>query len=390
VSRFFSAWTKFGPSLFVEGYSPMLANSADSLDLASIAVAFRAAAAAVESAAAPQGFAAPLADSIVPLADSIVPLAAPLHALPHVGVLPIETVTHAAPESQSDSPDEPSAFVGALLSTSGGDSVAMVYADPHGGAGAGLLYDTTTHSILTGGIDTLGLGSGDQDQLVIGGDVGGFGLDPNVDYFEQIVFLGGSSYALGSADSNVAAGHSLTVDGMPLGAGDSLDFDGSAETDGRFVLQGGMGADHLRGGAGDDTLYGWGGADMLAGGGGADRFLYSGVSDSTGAHYDTIADFHFGEDVIDLPVTVTGLDSAVTHGSLSTASFDSDLSAALGASALAAGHAVFFTADQGELSGQTFLVVDANGQAGYQAGEDYVIHLASAPPADLSGHAFLV
>jgi hypothetical protein len=80
----------------------------------------------------------------------------------------------------------------------------------------------------------------------------------------------------------------------------------------------------------------------------------------------------------------------VTHGSLSTATFDADLSAALGTSALAAGHAVFFTSDQGELSGQTFLVVDANGQAGYQAGEDYVIHMASAPPADLSGHAFLV
>lgn len=384
MNKFFSAWTKLGPSLFVDGYSPMLSNSADSLDLASIAVAFRAAAAAVEAAAAPEGFAAPHADSIVSLA-------LPLRALPHVGILPIETVTHASAQSDSDSNSQATAFVGALLSTSGGDSVAMVYSDPHGGgAGSGLMYDTTTHSILTGGIDTLGLGSGDQDQLVIGGDVGGFGLDPNVDYFEQMVFLGGSSYALSSADSNVAAGHSLTVDGMPLGAGDSLDFDGSAETDGRFVLQGGAGADHLRGGAGADTLYGWGGADMLAGGGGADRFLYSGVSDSTGAHYDTIADFHFGEDVIDLPVTVTGLDSAVTHGGLSTASFDADLSAALGASALAAGHAVFFTADQGELSGQTFLVVDANGQAGYQAGEDYVIHMASAPPADLSGHAFLV
>jgi Ca2+-binding RTX toxin-like protein len=383
VIKFFSAWAKFGPSLFADGYSPMLANSADSLDLASVAVAFRAAAAAVEAAAAPEGFAAPLADSIVPLA-------APLHALPHVGVLPIETIAHASAESNSDSDSQASAFVGALLSTSGGDSVAMVYSDPHGGTGSGLLYDTTTHSILTGGIDTLGLGSGDQDQLVIGGNIGGLGLDPNVDYFEQMVFLGGSSYALSSADSNVAAGHSLTIDAMPLGAGDSLDFDGSAETDGRFVLQGGAGADHLRGGAGNDTIYGWGGADMLAGGGGADRFLYSGVSDSTGAHYDTIADFHFGEDVIDLPVTVTGLDAAVSHGSLSTASFDADLSTALGASALGAGHAVLFTADQGELSGQTFLVVDANGQAGYQAGEDYVIHLASAPPADLSGHAFLV
>ncbi|MEA3061168.1 MAG: large repetitive protein, partial [Sphingomonadales bacterium] len=206
----------------------------------------------------------------------------------------------------------------------------------------------------------------------------------------QMVFLGGSSYALSSADSNIGKGHSLTIDAMPLGAGDSLSFDGSSESDGRFVFQGGAGADHFTGGGGDDLLYGLGGGDTLTGGGGADRFAYTGVSESTGAHYDTITDFHFGQDVIDLPVTVTGLDAAVSHGSLSTATFDADLSAALGASALGAGHAVLFTADQGELSGQTFLVVDANGQAGYQAGEDYVIHLALAPPADLSGHAFLV
>jgi hypothetical protein len=381
VNRFFGAWTKFGPSLFVDGYSPRLANGADSGDLASIAVAFRAAAAAVEAAAAPESAAAPLADSVVPLA-------APLRALPQIGALPIQAVTHAAAEA--DTPGQAIAFMGALLSTSTGDSVAMVYSDPHGSAGSSLLYDTNTHSILTGGIDTLGLGSGDQDQLVIGGDISGLGLDPNVDYFEQIVFLGGASYSLASADSNVGAGHSLTIDAMPLGASDGLTFDGSSESDGRFVFDGGAGADHFTGGGGEDVLYGLGGADTLAGGAGADRFAYTAVSESTGSHYDTIVDFQFGEDVIDLPVTVTALDQAVGHGSLSTVSFGADLSAALGASALGAGHAVLFTADQGELSGQTFLVVDANGQAGYQAGEDYVIHLAAAPPADLSGHAFLV
>ena len=39
-------------------------------------------------------------------------------------------------------------------------------------------------------------------------------------------------------------------------------------------------------------------------------------------------------------------------------------------------------ADAGDLAGQTFLVVDANGEAGYQAGADYVIQLI-APPASL-------
>jgi hypothetical protein len=378
VSRYFGTWSRFGASLFLDGYSPRLANASDSFDLASAAAVFRIAAfhgslTAVNAAAAP-------------LADSVVPLGAPLAPLP---LLPIAPIAHIA--ASVPNPIEKPAFVGALFTSPGSDSVALVYSDPHAPTGGNaLLIDMATHSILPTDAAMLNLGHGDTDQLVIGGAVGGLSLDPNIDFFEQVVFLGGSSYALSAADSNVEAGHSLTIDGMALGADDSLDFDGSAETDGRYVLQGGQGADHFTAGAGNDILYGWEGADTLTGGAGADRFLYGAASDSTGAHYDTIVDFHFGEDVIDLPVTVTALDTAVSHGSLSTASFDADMSAALGASALGAGHAILFTADQGELSGQTFLVVDANGQAGYQAGEDYVIHLAAAPPADLSGHAFLV
>jgi hypothetical protein len=390
VSRYFGTWARFGPSLFADGFSARLGRDSDSFDLASInaafrIAAFRAASAAGHAAAAPEAAATPEA-TVAPLADSVVPLAALLAPPP---LLPIAPIAHIA--ASVPNPVEKPAFVGALLTSPGADSVALIYSDPHSTVGgSAILIDMATHSIIPTDAAMLNLGHGDTDQLIIGGDVGSGGLDPNIDFFEEVVFLGGSSYALSSADSNVAPGHSLTINGGPLGAGDSLDFNGSAETDGRFVLQGGQGADHFTGGAGNDILYGWEGADRLEGGGGADRFLYGGASDSTGAHYDTIVDFHFGEDVIDLPVTVTGLDQAVSHGSLSTASFDADLSAALGASALGAGHAILFTPDQGELSGQTFLVVDANGQAGYQAGEDYVIHLASAPPADLSGHAFLV
>jgi hypothetical protein len=377
VSIYFGSWARFGASLFVDNYFPRLGYASDSFDLASAVAsfriaAFRAAAAGANDSAAPESAAKPLAASAVPLA------AAPLPAIAHVAAL------------TPDVADQHPAFVGALLTSPTGDDIALIYSDPHGGGGSPLLIDTHTRSILPQDAAMLGIGHGNDDQLVIGGDVGSLGLDPNMDYIEQVVLLGGSSYTLSAGDSNVAPGHSLTINGMPLGAGDSLIFDGSAEKDGRFDLDGGNGADSLTGGAGADLLYGWGGADTMTGGEGADRFLYTAVSDSTGVHYDTITDFHFGEDVIDLPVTVTALDKAVTHGSLSTASFDADLSAALGASALGAGHAVLFTADKGELSGQTFLVVDANGQAGYQAGEDYVIHLASAPPADLSGHAFLV
>jgi hypothetical protein len=39
---------------------------------------------------------------------------------------------------------------------------------------------------------------------------------------------------------------------------------------------------------------------------------------------------------------------------------------------------VLFTPDRGTLAGHTFLIVDANGTAGYQAGQDYVIDITGA------------
>ena len=43
------------------------------------------------------------------------------------------------------------------------------------------------------------------------------------------------------------------------------------------------------------------------------------------------------------------------------------------AAALPLHDAVLFTPNAGGLAGHTFLIVDANGTAGYQAGADYVI-----------------
>ncbi|HEY0113165.1 MAG TPA: bluetail domain-containing putative surface protein, partial [Allosphingosinicella sp.] len=63
-------------------------------------------------------------------------------------------------------------------------------------------------------------------------------------------------------------------------------------------------------------------------------------------------------------------------GSLSTASFDSDLEAAMNGT-LDASEAVLFTANSGDLAGRLFLVVDENGVSGYQAGQDYVIEMTN-------------
>jgi Ca2+-binding RTX toxin-like protein len=186
-----------------------------------------------------------------------------------------------------------------------------------------------------------------------------------------------------SNDATVAAGQTLTVDGSTVsganaGVTNHFSFNGAAETDGKFVMLGGDGNDALTGGAGNDSFTGGGGADMLTGNGGSDTFVYTAVNQSDGFLHDTVSGYDALADKFDLAVTVTGIDSAVTSGALSAASFDTDMAAALGAAHLAAGHAVVFTPTSGDLAGHTYLVVDAHGAAGYAANQDYVIELASS------------
>ena len=85
---------------------------------------------------------------------------------------------------------------------------------------------------------------------------------------ETIITLGGFDYDIVSNDANVAADETLTVFGGDLGALDTLVFDGSAESDGRFVLIGGAGNDELTGGDRDDRLFGGAGDNDLDGGAG--------------------------------------------------------------------------------------------------------------------------
>jgi Ca2+-binding RTX toxin-like protein len=282
------------------------------------------------------------------------------------------------------------AVAAAAFVTASGEHITFLSSDPGMGLGGGLFIDADNRTILTDAdVDRLAIGSGSDDTLVLAGPMGTMSLAGYGSMFERILVAGGADYDLKAVDGNVAAGHRLIVTAEQLGPANHLNFDGSAETEGSFQLVGGAGADHLIGGHGNDIISGGLGADILTGGGGADTFSYMTPAESTGAHYDTITDFTFGEDVIDLPVTVQGLDAAVTHGALSQDSFDADLAAALGPNVLEAGHALFFTPDSGSLAGQHFLIVDANGQPGYQPGADYVIHINALPPADFHG-TFLV
>ena len=203
-------------------------------------------------------------------------------------------------------------------------------------------------------------GGGGSNSLNVGGQITASAL-AHVTGIESIQLYGnlsnGSSIVLADALVTSANGHTLTVTGS-TGA-DTINGAHVTSTADRLHIQGG------------------GGADMLTAGAGADRFIYQGASDSTSTHYDTVSHFNFSSDRFNLPGTVSAINNAVTTGALNAgANFDSNLTSALNGH-LGAHDAVMFTASSGTLSGQTFLVVDLNGTAGYQSGHDLVIHLTA-------------
>jgi Ca2+-binding RTX toxin-like protein len=202
---------------------------------------------------------------------------------------------------------------------------------------------------------------------------------------ETINLTGGFSYHMTMNDANVAAGQIMHINGAALTATDTFVFNGSAETDGRYFINGGAGNDHIIGGqgndiihagAGNDVITGGGGQDVMLAGAGQDDFIYKAVMDSTSTNYDTIQGFDGSKDIFDFPFIVRGI-TTLTTGQLDLANFDTELSTVLSSSVLAGHHAVIFTPDSGTLKGDIFLVVDANNVAGYQAGQDYVIQLDS-------------
>jgi serralysin len=141
-------------------------------------------------------------------------------------------------------------------------------------------------AILRGGsgADSFLIGSGFKATDVVNGGAGSDSLTLAGDYSAGVAFqattmasvetlgLGaGFDYDLTTHQATVASGATLTLDGLALGVGDSLTFNGAAETDGYFILIGGAGNDVLTGGAKADTFtLGAGGADTVAAGAGSD------------------------------------------------------------------------------------------------------------------------
>jgi serralysin len=187
------------------------------------------------------------------------------------------------------------------------------------------------------------------------------------------------SYEVVLKNGNVTAGGDMIVNGSSLETNQTLSVDASLVRDGTVRLYGGAGADRCVGGAGNDLLYGGLGADYLKGDGGADTYQYRSASESTGVNYDTLDGFDFGVDLLDLPGVHDGPLGSQSGGILRSAAFDADLGMAMGG-ILTPGAAVLFDPDGGDLAGRTFLIVDQNGMAGYQAGEDFVFDVTASPP----------
>jgi hypothetical protein len=211
--------------------------------------------------------------------------------------------------------------------------------------GSFMVYGGLGLDTLTGGQQSDGFyfgadgrfGSGDRvdgrggslDQLGLQGDYSGAGAisfaSDSMANIEMLVLLGagdnrfgggsgdGFSYDIIMHDSNVAAGATMYISANTLRTDatltETLDFDGSAEKDGFFIVYAGTGADTIVGGQGADEIWGRGGADVITGGLGADIlrggegndvFDYNNVAESGPGSRDSILDFTSGSDRLDL------------------------------------------------------------------------------------------
>jgi Ca2+-binding RTX toxin-like protein len=138
----------------------------------------------------------------------------------------------------------------------GGDDTAL------GGAGNdNIFFGGTLNSadVVRGGADS--------DILVLQGAYGALTLTTNVTEIEGISLLAGSNTNFGETgtnlydynitinDANFAAGLQVRVNGAALLAGEDFVFNGSAETDAKFVVYGGKGTDTFTGGLGNDIFF---------------------------------------------------------------------------------------------------------------------------------------
>src|ERR1700741_3739039 len=174
-----------------------------------------------------------------------------------------------------------------------------------GGAGGDTITLGNRAVLLASTIDG---GSGGFDSLVLDGNFATLTLLNNsiISNIDYLFLNAGHSYNFVAADGTVASGDSLQVEGDILGAGDTLTFDASADTQGYYLLYGGAGDDILKGSqAGSAFGLGSGGSDTITGGAGNDVVFAEGGL-SSGDVIDGGGGFNYiyAETALSLNVTV--------------------------------------------------------------------------------------
>lgn len=218
--------------------------------------------------------------------------------------------------------------------------------------------------------------------LPLGGTVKSLNIS---DGGNSIFSLSGFSIAVPALMTFLTAGQFDLLEATLFAGNDTIGGSGFGD-----ILDGFSGNDKIDGGGGNDKLKGGLGIDNLTGGAGADSFAFDSAADSTSIGHDTVVDFDAAVDHFVFDHAVTLIDTEITHGRLGK-QFDGDLAKAADDTHLGAHHAVLFTASAGKYAGETYLVVDLNGVAGYQAGQDAVIHLTDTTHlGGLSAVNFLV
>lgn len=225
-------------------------------------------------------------------------------------------------------------------------------------------------------------GPGKYNSLALDGAYKTIALGANVNNMEAISLGPNHKYVL-TADASFDASVTTQVS-ITIGYASSLDFTAYADSDVAYSLAGGFLDDHLVGGAGNDVLVGGGGddriiggdgdnviyggtgADRLTGGSGSNYYAFAGPQDSSQTSYDTITDFDWNKDFIELGTGVTAIDSPEYAATLA------DLETSFNAENLGANHAALAKVGPSQ---REFLVIDSNGIAGYQSGQDILVSL---------------
>ncbi len=104
--------------------------------------------------------------------------------------------------------------------------------------------------------------------------------------------------------------------------------------------------------------------------------MFASATQSTSTTCDTITDLNASVDKIDLSFTVSGFDG-MANGSVSTASFDANVAAAVNSVIGPNVKPACFMRMPATLSSHDFLIIDGNANGSYDAGLDYVIDITN-------------